>query len=107
MKRTKKNTNAFSAKVKEKLKKASSKRSTKQQAVTGPSTVTTPTPASETSVENKPLDGSMRIDHLPFDKQAKMIFNPMMGFNQKQVVGKKDGVKDPFAPSVFVVEKKK
>ena len=109
MKRTTKSSTAFSEKVKEKLKRASSKKSQKrsaQPAATGKSTVTTPTSESETSVENKPLDGSMRIDHLPFKNQADMIFNPLMGFNQKQVVGKKDGGKDPFAPSGFVVEKK-
>ncbi len=57
-------------------------------------------------VENKPLDGSITIDHLPFKDQANMIFNPLQGFNQKQIIGKLNGSKDPFAPTAFIVEKK-
>ena len=71
------------------------------------STVTqTPSSPPETLVENKPLDGSMRIDNLPFQAQANIVFNPLISFNQKQVVGKADN-KDPFAPAAFVVERKK
>ena len=48
----------------------------------------------------------MRIDNLPFQAQANIVFNPLISFNQKQVVGKADN-KDPFAPAAFVVERKK
>lgn len=110
MKRTKKISTPSSEKVRNKVKSiAASKKSTapsKAPVVTSISTPLTQKPGSETLVENKPLDGSMKIDHLPFNSQASMIFNPLQGFNQKAVVGKVDN-KDPFAPSAFVVESNK
>ena len=97
MKRTKQNSTASSAKVREKVKDlakkkkpASSKASSPSQEVTEKSTPPNPDKPSETlalPVETKPLDGSMKIDHLPFDTQANMIFNPLLGLRQRSVVG--------------------
>lgn len=109
MKNTKKNTTG-SSKVKAKIKQlANSKKSTKPQEGIKESTPLTPESNQKTSddaVEHKPLDGTMKIDHLPFESQMKVIFNPLMGVDQKQVV-KSENNKDPFAPSGFVVERKK
>jgi hypothetical protein len=51
----------------------------------------------------KIIDGPVKIDHLPFETQANLIFNPLVGLRQRSVVGE-----DPnFAvPNAHVVGKK-
>ena len=86
------------AKIKARLKKSSPQTEEPKK-----STVTEPTPNSETSVKLKPLDGAMKIDHLPFKQQADMIFNPLASLSQKSVVGKDSSLA---SVSAFTVDKK-